>query len=214
MSAMQRWLAALALVAAATIVSYAWLDRPLALFAHGLASTHKHALFEPLTHIPDPLIPAAAIVFVVIGLFALSGRALSRFPRVLVLCCLSLTMGEAVKSQLKFLFGRTWPETWVGNNPSFIHDGAYGFNWFHGGSGFASFPSGHMTATCALISVLWICYPRLKPVYVLAVLAVAFGLIGANFHFLSDVIAGSFLGVSIGWMTVVLWARLTREVKG
>jgi len=214
MSAMQRWLAALALVSAATIVSYVWLDRPLALFVHGLAPTHKHALFEPLTHIPDPLIPAAAIVFVAIGLSALSGRALSRFPRVLVLCSLSLSMGEAVKSQLKFLFGRTWPETWVGNNPSFIHDGAYGFNWFHGGSGFASFPSGHMTATCALISVLWICYPRFKPAYAAAVLAVAIGLLGADFHFLSDVIAGSFVGVSIGWMTVVLCSRWAGEGQG
>ena len=33
------------------------------------------------------------------------------------------------------------------------------------------------------------------------------GLVGADFHFLGDVIAGAFLGVSTGWLTVVLWER-------
>ena len=31
------------------------------------------------------------------------------------------------------------------------------------------------------------------------------GLIGADFHFLSDCIAGSFLGASTGWIVVMLW---------
>ena len=35
--------------------------------------------------------------------------------------------------------------------------------------------------------------------------AVAVGLIGANFHFLSDVIAGAYLGTLIGCLIVVLW---------
>ena len=65
-------------------------------------------------------------------------------------------MAETIKNGLKFVFGRTWPETWVNNNPSFIRDGVYGFNWFHGGAGYASFPSGHMSVTCALAAVLWI----------------------------------------------------------
>jgi membrane-associated phospholipid phosphatase len=64
-----------------------------------------------------------------------------------------------------------------------------------------------MTATTAVLSVLWICYPRLRPLYVLIALAVAIGLIGSNFHFLGDCIAGAFLGSSIGWMTVVLFDR-------
>ena len=29
---------------------------------------------------------------------------------------------------MKYAFGRLWPETWVDNNPSWIHDGAYGFS--------------------------------------------------------------------------------------
>ena len=120
---------------------------------------------------------------------------------------LRLAVAAAVKDQLKFVFGRTWPETWVHNNPSFIRDGVYGFNPFHGGPEYAAFPSGHTTAICAVISVLWICYPRYRVLYGICMAAVALGLVGADFHFLGDVIAGAFLGVSIGWLTVVLWER-------
>jgi hypothetical protein len=31
----------------------------------------------------------------------------------------------------------------------------YGFNFFHGGHGYASFPSGHTAVTCAVVTVLW-----------------------------------------------------------
>ncbi|MEJ2436202.1 MAG: hypothetical protein P8Y53_24815, partial [Pseudolabrys sp.] len=60
MSAIQRWLTALALVTLVVIGCYLWLDRPLALLAHSVLPAHRRSLFEPLTHIPDPLIPAAA----------------------------------------------------------------------------------------------------------------------------------------------------------
>ena len=85
----------------------------------------------------------------------------------------SVIVAETIKGGLKYIFGRLWPDTWVQNNPSFIHDGAYGFNFFHGGPGYASFPSGHTTVTCALISVLWILYPYWRPFYAAIILAVA-----------------------------------------
>ncbi len=203
MTAIQRWLLAFLLTAVVVVVCYRWVDRPLALLVHA-QNTH-HDTFERLTHIPDLLIPLASVAFVVCGLWILAGWPV---PNVLVagaLCSISLIVAETIKSELKFVFGRLWPDTWVKNNPSFIHDGAYGFNFFHGGPGYASFPSGHTAATCALISVLWTLYPKLRPLCVLIVLAVAVGLIGANYHFLSDVIAGGFVGVSTGWMTVTFW---------
>jgi membrane-associated phospholipid phosphatase len=118
-------------------------------------------------------------------------------------------MAEAIKNQLKFAFGRTWPDTWVNDNPSFIHDGVFGFNPFHGGPGYMSFPSGHLSLTCAIVSVLWIMYPAFRPFYAAVVLAVVVGLVGANYHFLSDIIAGGFVGTSTGWMMTAFW-RLPR----
>jgi membrane-associated phospholipid phosphatase len=209
-TALQRWLLALLLTAAAVVVCYRWLDRPLALLVHAHSAQRK--TFARLTYIPDPLLPLAATAFVAFGLWALAGRPLSKIVTSGVLCSISLIVAETIKSQLKFAFGRLWPDTWVQNNPSFIHDGAYGFIFFHGGAGYASYPSGLTAATCAVISVLWIKFPKLRPVYALVVLAVAVGLIGANYHFLSDVIAGGFVGSSTGWMTAALWqARQSRD---
>ena len=110
-----------------------------------------------------------------------------------------------IKDQLKFVFGRTWPDTWINNNPSLIRDGVSGFNFFHGGAGYSAFPSGHTTVTCAVVAVFWVSYPRYRPLYAALVAVVVIGLIGANYHFLSDVIAGGFIGWLTGWIAVSLW---------
>ena len=203
MTPARKWLIATLTMVVAVVVSYAWLDRPIALFAH--AQTQQFALFENLTLIPELIAPLVIAAFFLLGLHAVTGKPMSRPLTAIVLATVSLAVASAVKDQLKFAFGRTWPETWIRDNPSFIRDGVFGFNPFHGGSGFSSFPSGHTTATCAVMSVLWICYPRYRIAYALCVVAVAVGLIGADFHFLSDVIAGAYLGALVGWLIVVLW---------
>jgi membrane-associated phospholipid phosphatase len=209
MTSLQRWFLSLAGTAVVVTASILWLDRPIALLAHQHL-VHRET-FASLTHLPDPLIPLAVIVFVGMGLYAFTGRPLARWQTAALNCSISVIIAETTKSELKYVFGRTWPDTWLGNNPSFLRDGAYGFNFFHGGAGYASFPSGHTAVTCAIISVLWIYYPRLRPLWALGVLAVAVGLLGANYHFLGDIVAGGFVGASTGWMTVTLWnARLDK----
>jgi membrane-associated phospholipid phosphatase len=195
----------------AVVASYLWLDRPLALFAHDRLKHYD--LFENLSYIPKIVTPLVLLGFAVIGLYALFGRPLTKLHMVAVLCAASVAVTEAIKFQLKFAFGRTWPETWVRNNPSFIRDHVYGFFPFHGGPGFAAFPSGHTAAVCAAMSVLWICYPRFRLLYAAAIAAVGVGLVGANFHFLGDVIAGAFLGISVGWLTVTIWEKGRRGVR-
>jgi len=203
MIALRKWILSFAGTALACAISYQFLDRPIALLFHRTVA-HPES-FAKLTHLPDPFVPLAVITFVGLGLWNLSGRRLSRFQNCALLCSISLIVAEATKAQLKFVFGRTWPDTWIHNNPSFLRDGIYGFNFFSGGPEYASFPSGHMAVTCAVISVLWLFYPAARVLYALAGLAAAIGLIGANYHFLSDVIAGAFVGISIGWMVTSLW---------
>jgi membrane-associated phospholipid phosphatase len=203
MIALRRWILSFGGTALACAVSYQFLDRPIALFFQRTVAQPKP--LAELTHFPDPIVPLTVITFVGLGLWNLSGRTLSRFQKCALLCSISLIVAEATKAQLKFVFGRTWPETWIHNNPSFVRDGIYGFNFFNGGAEYASFPSGHMAVTCAVISVLWLFFPTGRTLYALAGMAVAIGLIGANFHFLSDVIAGAFVGISSGWMVTSLW---------
>ena len=195
----------------AVAACYLWLDRPIAQLAHDqFAQFH---LFEKLTLLPEALTLLAVVAFLALGLRGLTGRGLSRFQTVLLVSGISLAVAVIIKDELKFAFGRAWPDTWVRHNPSFIHDGVFGFFPFHGGPGYAAFPSGHTTAICTVMTVLWLCYPRFRPVYALSMAAVAIGLVGANFHFLSDVIAGGFLGVSVGWLGVVMWEIGARQVR-
>jgi membrane-associated phospholipid phosphatase len=193
------------------VVAYYWLDRPIALLAHGELGNYK--FFDYLTRIPEMLAPIGVVAFAALGLHAAVKRALTKLETVVLLCGISLTMAGAVKDQLKYVFGRTWPDTWINRNLSFIHDGVYGFNPFHGGTGYASFPSGHTTAICAVMSVLWICYPQFKIIYMALIAAVAIGLLGANFHFLGDIIAGGFLGLTTGWLIVVIWETGARHIR-
>jgi membrane-associated phospholipid phosphatase len=132
------------------------------------------------------------------------GRSARGICEVVVRASLSFVVAVAIKDQLKYLFGRTWPETWVNNNPSYIKDGVFGFFPLHGGPGWASFPSGHMTAITSVLAVLWVRWPGFRWLYALLWLDVVVGLLGADYHWLSDIVAGSFLGAAVG----VVAARL------
>jgi membrane-associated phospholipid phosphatase len=210
MNGLRNWSLGLLGTAIVVAVCYLWLDRPISHFAHD--ELQRFRMFEKLTFIPEVLTPLAIVAFVLLGLRGVSGRKLSRFQTVMLLGGVSLAVAVAIKDQLKFAFGRTWPETWI-YNPSFITEGVYGFHPFHGGLSYASFPSGHETMICTVMTVLWICYPRFRLVYAFCMAAVAVGLVGANFHFLSDVIAGGFLGLSAGWLGVALWEIGDHQVR-
>jgi len=206
MTQLGRWLLALVAVVCLVAACWAWLDRPVALFVHA----HRlfefgRATFRPLTHIPDPLIPLGTIAFVVLGLRAAAGRPLTKFYSLVIVCCFSVITTETVKNGLKWLFGRPWPDSWRGHGPSLIGNGDYKFHWFNGGDVYNSFPSGHMAASMAVLSVMWMYYPRARPVCVIIAVLIALGLVGSNFHFVGDVLAGAFVGGSVGWMTVSLF---------
>jgi hypothetical protein len=55
-----------------------------------------------------------------------------------------------------------------------------------------------MIRTLAIVSVVWVAYPRGRWA---CVLAVATGLIGMNYHFVGDVIGGAFAGAIVGVYT-------------
>lgn len=187
------------------VISHQWLDRPIALFVHRPWQRSPDGWWTMLTHIPNPLIPAAIITFVMLGLRALMKRSLPGYQAAGFVCSVSVIVTELIKEKLKFMFGRSWPESWMGNNPSFIRDGVYEFHFLQGGGAFNAFPSGHMATSCAVLAVLWLWYPRFKILYLIAGLGIGAGLVGANYHFLGDVIAGALVGGSIGWLATAIW---------
>lgn len=205
------WFVSLLAVAAGIVGSFFWLDRPVALFVHEYIRYRDRGVVDELSRFPNPLILLATVLSIILCLRIIFGRPLSWHQANTFVCSLAVLFTETVKNLLKFIFGRTWPETWMQNNPSFIRDGVYGFHFMHGGPAYQSFPSGHMAAICALISVLWIRYPDFQWLYLTTGLLIAAGLVGGNYHFISDVIAGAFVGLSIGWVATVIWDNWARR---
>ena len=97
---------------------------------------------------------------------------------------------------------------------SFVQDNVYGFHFFQSGNSFESFPSGHAAAAAAVLSVVWILFPELRVICAIGAIAVDLGLVALNLHFLSDVVAGSFVGISTGLFTVALWRASEPAMKG
>jgi membrane-associated phospholipid phosphatase len=183
-------------------LSIAFVDRPAATWSH--ANLHTIVAFQWLTHLVDPILPLAAILLVVVAVGVASGWQPPAWVRTLVACALAAMIAVIIKDELKFAFGRLWPETWVHGNPSWIANGAYGFFPFHGGQGWESFPSGHMTRIAAVMAVLWQQAPRQRWLWGALVALVALGLFGADYHFIGDIIAGTYLGAACA-ISVVAW---------
>ena len=116
-------------------------------------------------------------------------------------------MAVSANGVAKEIFGRTWPESWLGDNPSWIRDGVFGFFPFHGGMGWGSFPSGHTTLITTVATILWIVWPELRWVWGVTVAIVVFGLLAGNYHFVSDIIGGLYLGAGVGISVVTLMVR-------
>jgi membrane-associated phospholipid phosphatase len=188
-------------------ICYFFVDRPVAFWVHS-QDFRRYPILWWLQAWPPSFQESAPAVLVLLAI----RRAWSPFRRwelTLLAACVSLLVAAQFKDALKFCFGRYWPDTWIDNNPSLLGDGEYRFHPFHDGMAYASFPSGHMTRTLAMAAVVWVAYPRWRWACVAVSAAVAVGLLGLNYHFVGDVIAGSFVGGIVG-----AWAAYTCGLGG
>ena len=205
------WLVGLVVTAAVVLVSVQWIDRPIALWIFDVFGGRRIP-----THAADRIfsIPlVTAIVFVICGIIAIMGRRFSKLEAAIAMCAISTLATTVIKDQLKFAFGRTWPDTWGPGIVSFVRDNVYGFHFFQSGKSFESFPSGHAAVAAAVLSVIWILFPKLRIICTIGLIAVDIGLVALNLHFLSDVVAGSFVGISTGLFTVALWSASKLEMQ-
>jgi membrane-associated phospholipid phosphatase len=201
-----RWLIAVIACIVAIVLCYYFVDRPVALFVH----EHKIEQvdeFRWLTE-PPPLVQLwAPLVLTLLALRRARGPW-RHWQHVLFIACVSLIVADQFRSSLGDLCGRYWPETWHNNNPSLIGTGAYGFHPFQADGDNGSFPSGHAARIAAFATVFWLAMPRARWLYALLALPMLAALVAMNYHFVSDVIAGSVLGAIIGTYATS-FARLT-----
>jgi membrane-associated phospholipid phosphatase len=122
----------------------------------------------------------------------------------LFVACASLIIADQFRESLGDLFGRYWPETWHNNNLSLIGTGAYGFHPLQADDDNGSFPSGHATRIAAFVAVYWQSLRRGRWFYAALTVPMLVALVAMNYHFVSDVIAGSMLGGIVGGYAVLL----------
>ncbi|BAJ03332.1 phosphatase PAP2 family protein [Shewanella violacea] len=188
------------------IISVNFWDRTIAdaMHAHGYSGT----LLKLLSQIPTVLEVIAAVFIMSVFI----KRSRERFSSLMINLIATIALASLVRVSAKIAFGRTWPETWVNDNPSWINNGLEAFHPFAQGIAYNSFPSGHALFTFSLATVFWYHFPRLRPVWLACMLGVLIGQVGLNYHFLGDLLAGATLGTFIAHM-VILGSNKANSIK-
>lgn len=175
---------------------YLFVDRPVAFFIHDRGINRSDFLKWETE--PPPIIQAWAPVVLVALAIRRAWSPFHRWELALFTSAVALVLADQFRDSLGFVAGRYWPDTWIQDNPSLIRDGAYGFHPFHSGAWYDSFPSGHTARVLGLVTVWWIAYPGSRWACAAAASIMAAALVGMNYHFVSDVVAGGFIGAAVG----------------
>ena len=199
-----------ALCIAPVLVCYFWIDRPVAFFVYR-HHINTIQVFRWLTYLPPEVQNWSALVLTILMVRRAWGPFL-RWQKVLLVACLSLIVADDFRISLGDVCGRYWPETWTHDNPSLIGTGTYGFHPFQRGDDIGSFPSGHACRILGFATVWLIATPRSRVVVTVLCTPMLVSLVAMNYHFVSDVIAGSILGAIIATYAAHL-ARLQMPLE-
>ncbi|MGA7522702.1 MAG: phosphatase PAP2 family protein [Acidobacteriaceae bacterium] len=190
------WFLSLLICLLVGAVAFVYLDVPIARHVYGiLGSSGK--LAKGLTS--AVLLSAEAAVALTLIVIRITRGHLSPLGEAAALACLTSICAYSINdSALKFLCG-------VPNPAAVIHGAPHAFHLLSG-SAITSFPSGHMVLSAAFAGVFMRLYrssvlPLSALLFVGAVL-----LIVGDWHFVSDVVAGTFIGVSAGLLAGEVWS--------
>lgn len=153
------------------------------------------------------LLGVEAAVALALVMVRITRGHLSAFREATVLACLTSICAYAINdSTLKFLFG-------VPNTLSVLHGTRHAFNFLKGSSA-SSFPSGHMVLSGAFAGVFMRLYrSTILPLLFLLLFAAGLLVVG-DWHFVSDVIAGAFVGITAGLLAGEVWLAHSERVTG
>ena len=182
------WFLSLATCAAVVAFSFVRMDVSTAL--------HFWKVSRVLRPLNEPfgaaiVLSAESAVILAMVLARLVRGHISVFRETLAIACLTSICAYGINDHvLKVLFG-------VPNPTDVMHGARHSFNFWMGSDN-SSFPSGHMVLAGAFAGVFMRLYrASIWPLSALLLLAAGLLLVG-DWHFLSDVVAGTFLGISAG----------------
>jgi lipid A 4'-phosphatase len=183
-------------VLAAIVLSVLFLDRPLAVWARA-QSDGVHATFRFITQfgVSTGYLVATSLAFLALRLAARrSAKRATQFiawSYVPGFVFLAIAASGIVVDILKALVGRARPKL------LFADEAVFAFSLFGRQADYWSFPSGHAATIVALATALTYLWPGGLPVYLLAALLVGASRVIITAHYLSDVIAGSFIALLV-----------------
>lgn len=194
------WLLSLAICTLAIAVAFAFFDVPIARRVYGLLTSAEGLATGFASAV---LLSVEAAVALALFIIRITRGHLSPFREATVLACLTSICAYAINDgTLKFFFG-------VPNPAAVLHGTQHSFNLLSGSSN-SSFPSGHMVLAAAFAGVFMRLYRTSILPFSLLLLIAAVLLIVGEWHFVSDVIAGTFVGVSAGLLASEVWLAHSR----
>lgn len=204
------WIASALLLTPLLILCVRYLDIPVANYVkdHFFGNRHWSRI---TSNLPDLLLLVVLFTTLVSLLFYLVRIRKGIYDADTQLAGLVILAAPAsylVKNVLKFVFGRVNTRHWL-QEPNL-----YGFHWFQRRQGCEGFPSGHMVVIVTLLAALWRFHPKSRPYCLLVGVSLALALVATNYHFVSDVIAGTYLGVVVEAVAFWLLFRESRHAKG
>jgi membrane-associated phospholipid phosphatase len=176
-------------------VAFAYFDVPIAYRVHEILASPRSLAAGFASAI---LLAAEAVVALALVISRLTRGHLSPFREATLLACLTSISAYAVNDgALKLLFG-------VPNPTAVLHGTPHAFHLLSGSSS-SSFPSGHAVLASAFAGVfIWLYRASLFTFALLLLIAAALLAVG-DWHFVSDVIAGTMVGISAGYLAGEAW---------
>lgn len=190
-----KWFVLLVICAFAATVAFVYFDVPIARAVSGVLGAIESLGKGFASAI---LLGIEATVAVTLACIRITRGHLSRFGETTALACLTSICAYAVNDAiLKRVCGVP--------NPGLVMDGVrHSFNLLKGTAN-SSFPSGHMVLAGSFAGVFMRLYrPTIGPLAALLLIAAVLLIVG-DWHFVSDVIVGTFLGISAGLLAGEVW---------
>lgn len=176
----------LAVVTMACLAGIFLVDRPLAELVRSWDSAihYRFLWLSELGHGRLPIL--ATVVFYILFRFAFKRPAAASRCLYIGSALLATTV---VVNVLKIFFGRA--------RPLLLREDIYGFDFFRLPADWRAFPSGHAGNIFVIACCCAIIMPRFRVPFFVAAAIIALARVGANAHYLSDVVAGSYIAVVI-----------------
>jgi membrane-associated phospholipid phosphatase len=179
-------------------LSFAYFDMPIAeVFAKNLGQL-ENASTGLGTEVLLSVEAAIALCIAAMRLVRGHGK-LSPFSKALALACVTSICVYAINGDvLKILLGVPNPQD------VFVQRAHHAFHFF-AGTRTSSFPSGHMVLAGSFAGVFMRLYPKLFWPFAVLLAIAALALVVGDWHFVSDVIVGTFIGASAGLLAGQIW---------